>query len=130
MARPSGSYAYDFNFNMQLIAAAISSLVVAGLMLAAGLIIKKKGVADKKGVALSGYLTSGAFFALGGGLLAAGIMDIVWRSYACHLVNYTFAFTGLGYGIMCLVIGSLAVIGAVVFTIVTFQDSKKTQAKA
>src|SRR5574344_3032408 len=48
MARPSGSYAYAFNFNMQLIAAAISSLVVAGLMLAAGLIIKKKGVADKK----------------------------------------------------------------------------------
>jgi len=124
------SYSYDFNFNMQLIAAAVSAAVVAGLMLASGLIIKKKGVADKKGVALSGYLASGAFFALGAGLLSTGIMELIWRSYPCHLVSYDFAFTGFGYGVMCLVIGSLAIIGSVVFVVVTYQDSQKKTVKA
>jgi hypothetical protein len=44
-------------------------------------------------------------------------------------VSSDFAFTGWGYGVMCFVIGSLAIIGAVVFAIVTYQDSKKKRSK-
>jgi multisubunit Na+/H+ antiporter MnhF subunit len=119
------AYAYDVNFNAQLGTAALTGLIICGLMIAAALLMKKKGVADKKVVSLSGYLTSGSFFILGAGFMAQGIMELLWKDKACHLESNTNAFTGLGYGIMCLVIGSLAIIGSFVFIGVTYQDSQK-----
>jgi hypothetical protein len=118
------------NFVMQLGITFIFTLIIAGLMIASGVILKKKGVADKKAVALSGYFTSGSFLALGGSLLAAGIMEFLWRENNFHLDAYGHTFTGYGYGSMCLVIGSFAILGAIAFAVFTAQDAQKAQAKA
>lgn len=118
------------NFALQLGLTAIFTVLIAGLMLASALILKKKGVADKKAVALSGYFASGSFLFLGGSLIKTGVCEFLWKDYKFHL-NYTeHAFSGYGYASMCLVIGSLAVLGAIAFAVFTANDSKKTEAKA
>jgi multisubunit Na+/H+ antiporter MnhF subunit len=119
------------NFALTLGIAALGTAIVAGFMAATGFILRKKGVGDKKAVALTGYLTSGAFLFLGGSLLSTGIMELLWKdTKLVHLDKYDYNFTGVGYGIMCLVIGALAVIGAIAFAVFTAQDSKKAEAKA
>jgi hypothetical protein len=59
-------------------------------------------------------------------------MDLVWHAdkYLLHLDSADRTFTGWGYGVMNVVIGGLAIIGAVVFAIVTYNESKKTAVKA
>lgn len=120
----------DINFAVQLGVAFASNLVVSGLMVAAGALIGKKGAADKKAVVLGGYLSSGAFFFLGGALLSAGIMDLIWKDKAYHLNSYSYAFTGMGYPVMAIILGVLAIVGSVVFAIATYNDYKKRALKA
>jgi multisubunit Na+/H+ antiporter MnhF subunit len=120
----------DVNFAAQLASTTVANLFACGLMAASGAVIGKKGAADKKAVSLGGYFTSGAFFFFGASLLSAGSMDVIWHDKAYHLDSYNYAFTGWGYGVMNIVVGSLAVIGAVVFAIVTYNESKKTVVKA
>jgi multisubunit Na+/H+ antiporter MnhF subunit len=120
----------DVQFALQLGVAAVTNLIAAGFMIASGAVIGKKGAADKKAVALGGYFSSGAFFFLGAALLSAGVMDLVWKDKSYHLDSYSAAFTGYGYPSMAITLGSLAIIGAVVFAIVTYKDSKKNAVKA
>jgi multisubunit Na+/H+ antiporter MnhF subunit len=123
---------YGDNISIQLAVAAVTNLIACGFMIASGAVIGKKGSADKKAVALGGYFSSGAFFFVGGALLSAGTMDLVWHAdkYLLHLDSADRTFTGWGYGVMNVVIGGLAIIGAVVFAIVTYNESKKTAVKA
>jgi multisubunit Na+/H+ antiporter MnhF subunit len=129
-AKAAGGYSYSGNINAQLLTGALAGAIVCGLTTATGVIVKKKGSADKKAVTLSGYLTSGAIFAFGGGLLALGIMDLLWKENLCHFTSTDFKYIGLGYPVMNMVIGSLAIVGAVIFMIITARDSKKVEAKA
>ncbi|MFA6620045.1 MAG: hypothetical protein WCS90_02815 [Bacilli bacterium] len=120
------------NFAAQLATAAGTNLVASGFMIASAALIGKKSAADKKAVSLGGYFTSGALFFVGAALISAGTMDLIWHAdkYYVHLNSYNYAFTGWGYGVMNIVLGGLAIIGTVVFAIVTYNESKKTAVKA
>lgn len=119
-----GGYSYDggkFQSSVWILTELWVLFIVAavafGLLLATGLIVKKKGLTRVSNI-LAGGLSSLAGVAIGTGLLAAGSLEIVWKDNPCHLVATsvdTYAFTGYGFGIMCLVIGALLTIGSFCF---------------
>jgi hypothetical protein len=97
------------------------------MLAATGVIIKKKGSADKKAVTLSGYLTSGAIFAFGRRSLSPWHhgFALAEKISAIRLLARICKYIGLGYPVMCLVIGSLAIVGAVIFMIMTARKTAK-----
>ena len=111
----------------------IASFVTAILAFFGWFILGKNKTA--KGLKVSSLLSSGAIAVTGIGLLAYGILDIVYQyapgsssvPLAVHLYNKNLSEFDLGFGIMAIVIGSLLLIGAIVVAYFANNNSIKTK---
>lgn len=111
----------------------IASFVTAILAFFGWFILGKNKTA--KGLKVSSLLSSGAIATTGIGLLAYGILDIVYQyapgsssvPLAVHLYSKDLKAFDLGFGIMAIVIGSLLLIGAIVVAYFANNNSIKTK---
>lgn len=121
-----------FLINVQLLIGFILSAIIAALLGVSGGIILKKGSADKKSMLLANGLTSGAVLMVSGLLFALSIIEVVYHdsNYLCHLQWANFKAANYGYGVMGLILASVALIAAIYFFVVSFVGDKKAAVKA
>lgn len=78
----------------------------------------------------SALLTSGSILSAGLYFLVYGILSFVWRDDNCHL-NYVDMLSknakaaGYGFPIMCLILGSLLILGALAFALISTDEDIK-----
>lgn len=120
--------------NTQLIIGFALCLVIAALLFVSGMLILKNGVSNKKTTLLANCLTSGAVLTTSGLLFALSIMEIVYhdKQYRCHLEWEDLIAKNYGYGIMGLILASIAFFAAIYFFVISLTggNNKKVTPKA
>jgi hypothetical protein len=122
------AYNGQYWINIQLGIGSLSALFITGLVVIAGIIILKKGANDSKASAISGYLNSGAVLLLSGLLFSLSVIEIVLHdTEKVHMESSSLSASsyGYGFGIMGLVLASLALLSGIYFIVVTAKESQK-----